>query len=272
MTSAQARLARPGSDNVWRADLICDIWAPTHIANPFFIYCMTQSWPITFLFTGVAEIAEGVLVAGGTAFPLEVSESLTEVLIDDWLIQGGLGLLLGGLFMYTIKAHALLSSKRWRTRRSEWYFYALIVVLYFLANVSGFAGFYVEAPPDTRNLAGFNTTDLWLSPAVNVAYHGILLTGVYAVEPHFSTQVWLGEPPWKRSSFWCGAWVIGAALELQAPWDYFYSSAIQSWLITAIIALYLLGIAAVRGEWPYFVQRFGSWAWQREVQDVVKLK
>ena len=174
----------------------------------------------------------------------------------------GIALILGGLFMYHFETQALLSTKVWRARRWQWWYYGALLALWFVI---------YPFPPGVRippvgnitlpRIADFSEdkSGVWVGFAVVVIYHGLLVLQAWALEPYFSTA-WRAEEPWKRPYFWAGVWVITASFEIQAMWDYFYSSAAQTWLIAGILGLYLVGIAVARRKWLYFVTRFDSWA------------
>lgn len=275
LDEASARALRGGTSNTWIADLTCDIWPGTHVVNPFILYCMTQWWPLVFLLTGVSELLEGVgrmLNQGGGAPLLEIDEtgeSLTQALVDDWLICGGIGLLLGGLFMYHIRRQPLLSVHKWRYHRRAFYFYAAFTVAWLLPYP--FNALVVVAPPP-GGISGYaaysaNKTEVHLGPPAIVALHGVASFVALGFEPRFSTA-WQGAEPWKRSTFWVGSWALAACFEMQATWDWFYSGAIQTYLISGVLAAYLLAAAAYRGQWQYFVDRFASWSYYGEIDRI----
>jgi hypothetical protein len=273
LTMDAALALRNTTVNAYVADLICDPWAATHIALPFFLYCFMQNWPIVFLITGLNELGESLLrvvAGGGGGLPLiedseggGVGESLTGALVDDWLTQGGIALILGGLFMYHFETEALLSLKTWRRRRGQWWYYLFIILLRVITVYPFSVG--LQIPPvgniTLPRIADFTEDKslVWVGFAGMVLFNGVLVLQAWALEPYFSIA-WRKEAPWKRPYFWAGLWVISSAFEIQAMWDYFYSSAIQTWLIAGIVAVYLIAIAVARHKWLYFVTRFDSWA------------
>lgn len=275
--SQAAALAKRNSTspNVYIADLLCDPWAGTHVVGPFLLYCFTQNPWVVFLITGLNELFEQVartLNAGGGIPLIEdiegegLGESLTNSLVDDWLTQGSIGLLLGGLFMYHLVTYALVSVKVWRRQRSQWYFYGAFLLLWFIAYPIPTR--VIVTPPSNTTLprvAGFteDKSDLWIGFAVVVIYHGFLVLQAWAIEPYFSTA-WKDEPAWKRPYFWFGSWGVGACFEIQSMWDYLQSSAIQTWAIAGAISIYLIGLAIARHQLPYFIRRFDSWALQSD--------
>jgi len=78
----------------------CDMYHAPHIANPFLLYMLTGSWIASFFVSGAFEIVEAIFFmikynSGDTTAAANVYENLPDILIDDWLIQAGLGTLLG---------------------------------------------------------------------------------------------------------------------------------------------------------------------------------
>lgn len=269
--------------NAYVAHLICDPWSTTHIVNPFTLYCFLQNGWVVFLLTGLNELIEQVIrVLGQGGIPiieeLEAAnegsgETYTTAMVDDWLTGGALGLILGGLFMYHIAAHALVSVKQWRRRRSEWAFYIVFLVVWLVAYAPVFP--ITITPQSNQTLprvAGYtdDKSDLWIGAALMVIFHGALVLLWWSLE-QWASRAWDQEPPWKRHYFWFGMWTIGACLEIQAMWDYLQSSAIQGWTITGVLSLYMLAIAVYRGRVDYFIKRFDSWALQ-STRDVDPIK
>lgn len=266
VSNAQAYAMRGGSPNIWVADLVCDIWPAHHVTGVFIMYCFLQNWPIVFLLTGLAEAYEAVgrAVNGGTAVPLledvEGGESMTNAIVDDWVIAGTIGLLLGGLFMYHLRTRALVDKHRWRQQRTSWWFYVLVVIAS-IGPTAFMPLFVIDTPPGVMNVAAFSTnkTDLWLGPGLISTFRAFLYAQAFVVEGRFS-KAWVSEPPWKRSTFYSAQWAICGILEIQAPWDWFYSGAIQVYVLSGLMLVYMIILAIGRGQWQYFVTRFSSWA------------
>ena len=252
------------SPNGYNAHLLCDPWAVPHIMGPMFLYILIQRWPIVFLLTGLNEILEQVLVVASGGFGIfpEVSgandfESSTNQLIDDWLTQGSIGLILGGLFVYALRSPALW--KGWRTDRRRWWFYFFVALSYFLISI--LTSMTIVKPVGLEGVSSStaNKTDLWVGPQIVTAAEGSLMLLAQYGEPFYS-NAWLKEPPWKRRWLWNGFWVIHACFSVQSTWDWFYSGHIQTWLLAGVLAALLLGVIVVNGDWFYTIERFGSWA------------
>jgi len=250
--------------NSYTADLLCDPWANTHILGPMFLYILTQNWPIVFLLTGLNEVLEAVLVqlSGGFAIFPEVEgqndfESITQALVDDWLTQGSIGLILGGLFVYALRSPVLW--KGWRTDRTRWWYYFFVFGIFIILTIP--TSLTIEKPEGLEGVSSSTTnkTDFWVGPPiVTILEGGVIMLAQYG-EPWYS-NAWLKEPPWKRRAFWNGFWVIHACYHIQAPWDWFYSGHAQSWLLSGILAVALLVIIGLNGDLNYAIERFDSWA------------
>jgi hypothetical protein len=78
----------------------CDMWHAPHIANPFLLMMITRNYWAAFIVSGVFEIVECLMVVTMDGFGLFAGaanslENMPDALVDDWLIQAGLGTLLG---------------------------------------------------------------------------------------------------------------------------------------------------------------------------------
>lgn len=276
LDGAAAIALRGGSENAWKADLTCDIWPAPHVANPFILYCMTQWWPVVFLLTGVNELVEslGRVLNGGSTVPLleliEGGESLTEALVDDWLICGGIGLILGGLFMYHIRYYPLLSLRAWRFKRGAFFFYLGFTIVWILPYTVN-AVLSIPTPAGVTGVASFSTdkAELYIGPPFTVLAHAAVAIIALWLEPSFS-NAWVGTPHWKRSTFWVGMWALTALLEIQATWDWLYSGAIQVYLLSFLLAMYMLVIAFYRGQLRYFGERFMSWSYVGKIDRITE--
>lgn len=253
----------PLSPESYNAHLLCDPWAAPHILGPVFLYILIQNWPIVFLLTGMNEIFERfITLPDGLLFFPEVDalndgESSLNQLIDDWATQGGIGLILGGLFVYSLRSPVLL--KGWRTNRRRFWFYFFVAITYFFISIM--TSITINKPVGLAGVSSskVNKTDLWVGPQLSTALEGGLILMAQYGEPFYS-NAWVKEPPWKRRWFWNGFWVIHACFSTQSAWDWFYSGHAQTWLLSGILALVLMTIIIINGDWFYTIERFGSWA------------
>ncbi len=115
----------------------CDMWHAPHIANPFLLAFFTDSFLVAFFVSGLFEIFEALMVVIFKDFALFAGaanslENLSDVLIDDWLIQvpspsrrrrprcsnadqAGLGSLLGIFYVWATRGPSLWGN--WYTQR-----------------------------------------------------------------------------------------------------------------------------------------------------------
>lgn len=257
-------LIPPMDPNSFIAHLLCDPWAVQHIMGPMFLYILTQNWPIVWLIVLINEVFEEILVQisdSSLLFPgvdsVNDIESTVQRLIDDGLIQVSIGLILGGLFVYALKSPVLW--KGWRTNRRQWWFYFIVTLFYLLGTV--LTSMTIEKPTGLEGVSSSNAnkTDLWIGPQLTtIAIGGVTLLAQYG-EPFYSTA-WLKEPSWKRRWFWGSFWSIYACFNIQSTWDWFYSGHAQTWLLSGILAVILMTIIVIDGDWIYTIRRFGSWA------------
>lgn len=258
--------------NGYVAHLLCDPWATPHVMGPMFLYLLIQHWPTVFLLTGLNEIMERVLIVLIGDFGIFPSidsandvESAVQQLVDDWLTQGGLGILIGGLFVYTIRSPVLWTG--WRTNRRQWWFYAIVALFYFILSV--LTSTTIDKPVGLigASSTNVNRTDFWIGPyIVSVGWGGLVFLIQWS-EPIYSSA-WVTEPRWKRRWFWNGYYIFFLLFSLQSPWDWFYSGAAQTWLLSAISITMLLSVLVIQGRWTWAIRRFDSWADKWEIRDV----
>jgi hypothetical protein len=96
------KVVRNGTANFFSINFLdnCDMWHAPHIANPFFLMMITRNYWVAFFVSGVFEIVECLMVVCMDDFGLFAGaanslENMPDALVDDWLIQAGLGTLLG---------------------------------------------------------------------------------------------------------------------------------------------------------------------------------
>ena len=100
----------------------CDKWAVPHIVAPFVVAIMTRNPWFGFVMAGIAEMLEYLVYAIAGNFVVFVftgtdgitendrTENVAGILLEDWLIQGGIGaLILGSVFLWIIKGKTYLT-------------------------------------------------------------------------------------------------------------------------------------------------------------------
>lgn len=216
----------------------CDIWPVPHILVPFSVALYTK-WPLfAFLMAGIWEIVEVLMLMLFRNFSLFFVgpeenlqfENLGQVLIDDWLIHGGIGTLLGWTFIHTFSFPKFVDfGEFWSDPYKFWYYVWSFAFVNF-----GFFFLYGLEVGD-----GFRLGVL-LAPFIQGIF--ILLTA--ATEPW---PTWEGYgPKWR---FWLAFWPLSLALNISNLFMWFFSGAIQAWLISGIYFIILLIIAQVKWDW-----------------------
>jgi len=158
-------------------------------------------------------------------------ENLSDVLLDDWLIQAGLGTLLGAFYMWITGAPHLWGN--WFTQRRNWLWWA----------------FWYVALMVTQTTYGLNLND---DDPTGFPIGGIVCCSLMAIIFAFLVQ---NEPDWRsswsaythrqRAEFWGGAIAIYFSFYLVVMFDFFYGSAAQTWLMwTVWVVGYLFWVYA----------------------------
>jgi len=204
----------------------CDQWAILHIIAPFLMTIITRDPFLAFAFAGIAEIGEALAYALFDNFAIfvndsDVVENITGILLDDWLIQGGIGVVLGIIMMYLfpevprlLRWRDLVPAKRGHKRHLKRFFGYLFLFLFLIAPASIYR---------LETSSGF-TYGILIYWGIQIILVAILLL--------FTKEQYM--------DFWITTLVISGIYNVQNLFDYLYSSAIQSWLWTVIIMLALL--------------------------------
>ena len=106
----------------------CDRWSVLHIVTPFLLTIWTRSPFFGFFMAGFGEFIEYFALTIWGTFAVFVTngnpkvnpnidiESLANIFVADWLIQGGIGVFLGWFFCQMIESPALYQWKHIWTR------------------------------------------------------------------------------------------------------------------------------------------------------------
>lgn len=218
----------------------CDSYAVPHIVNVFWLAIITRDPWFAFVMAGLSEIFEAFAQVAFANFLIFVGaegsyESVGMVLIEDWLIQGGIGALLGLMFIASFPGPRML---RFRDlfrmpvlRVGRFVFYLFIV---FLLCVPGTAIHSL-----TVGASEFPIGILLYAPIAIVSVGFMVLFPVHKRRWHdyTSAQQW---------DYWLTALGFTVVIGTQTAFDYLQSSAIQSWLWSFVFAVYLFARAVYR--------------------------
>jgi len=200
-------------------------WHAPHIANPFILMIFVNNALAPILLSGLFEIVEALMVATTNDFAVFAGaanslENLSDVLIDDWLIQAGLGTLLGALYMWVMRAPSLWGN--WFTQRRNFLYWTLWYVLLMV----------------TQTTYGINLND---DDPTGFPLGGIICCSLMAIVFAFLVQnepdreiAWSGRTKRSRLEFWIGAITIYFSFYLVVMFDFFFSSAAQTWLLWTV--------------------------------------
>jgi hypothetical protein len=204
----------------------CDKWAVPHLLAPFLVTIMTRDVYFGFTIAGVSEVVEYLTYAIFGDFVIFISntdvaeaervENVAGILLEDWLIQAGIGaVLLGWTFITLYPGKAFVEWRQWRTGR--FWFYLIVGILMM---ASGF-----------------------LYPLIfGSFYFGVLMYPV--LHTVFVVVIWVYEEGCiKKGRFYAGFWLdfllFSFAISVSNLFDYAYSGPIQSWFISAWFLVYM---------------------------------
>ena len=198
----------------------CDKYAAVHVIAPLIVAVMTRNFYFAFTLAGINEVFELLLyvIRGnyvGFIGANDKTENLTGVLLEDWLIQGGIGtIILGALFLYVIPGKPMIVwSDLWK-RPKRFFFYVIIMFLMLLP-VSLYA----------IQLGNFNMGIL-AYPFIQLIFIGIIFLKEGRKE--FQTELWIT------------LWLFSLVINVSNMFDYLYSGSIQSWFISVLFLYYLI--------------------------------
>jgi len=222
----------------------CDFWAVPHIINPFLAAVWTRTWWFGFAIAGFGELLEYfalwafesfVIFLGthkGTDFNHDV-ENLAGSYIEDWLFQGGLASLLAYVFYQTFVFPALLQWKDfWNGKILRALFYSFALFIGCIILPSALHGVEINGYPFGRHLY--------------YIIHLVVFGLVILLQPRAK---WAGYNLRQKILFWGGTWLISFTYNLQNTFDWFYSSHVQSWLITAIFLVLITIWSEIKWRW-----------------------
>ena len=232
----------------------CDPWAVPHLVNPFLFGVWTKSPLLAFFLAGIGELVEYTALTlfqsfivflgthEGTDFNADV-ENLAGSYIEDWLIQGGIGTLLAWVFYNHFVFPKLI---RYSGRVLVSIFYNLFFFLGCVILPSALYGIEVNEFPLGR----------LLYPLIQ----GVMFLLIIWLQPK---DIFMGYKKSDIYQFWGISWFMMFILHLQNIWDWFYSSHVQSWLITGIYLVILFFWSIYRWEWPRRIRLDFRFQWNK---------
>ena len=252
----------------------CARWAAPHITSPFLIAVVTRSPWLGFAIAGVFEIVEALFVTlfndfiifVGDSDPQLSGENLFGAILEDWLIQGGIGTLLAWLFIMLVPGRALVQGKDLRWDRTSFNFYFVATILYFVI--------YPIFPVLIND-------EFPIGQIIVMVYHLIWIWVVMALENRFWPNKWRGVPRKQleaaakryygqdktkytlvtedmrktealpernRLAWWYGIMAIIITLTLFNTFDWFYGNHPQSWIVSGVMVIAMSSILIIRAK------------------------
>lgn len=194
----------------------CDQWAAIHVINPFLLTVYSRSAFFGFFMAGIGELIEAVFLWCFSNYAIYVSansqgETIAMSLVDDWLIQGGIGALMGWVFYRTVDAYPSFLNY---TKPLHLFYYLFMVlglqiILTSVLFMVAFGGF----------LFGINLT---------YVVQGLVILFIFWTEPRSVGR-------YHRLEFGAILWFHCISYVAQSQFDWFFSGAYQTWLITGIL-------------------------------------
>lgn len=242
----------------WSIFNMCDRWAASHVTTPF-VLALFLTYPtmplfkkwfgpfMSFMIAGIFEQFEifsrvffGVFITFFTKDGLSAEpENFVGSYLEDWGLHGALGaFLLGGLFIHVVKFPPLLWGGRSKHPKYTWYY--LAVILFYVLP-------FVVFSVDLDN--GFPLGPIIVAAWQVVWAFLVIVTegywmGTYSPKKDLWTSGrWLGYTRRQRLTFWWGIPAITAPYLTQNIFDWFFSNAIQSYVMIAFYSTILLIIA-----------------------------
>jgi len=216
----------------------CSMWSGPHLANPFFLMILTQNWIISFLVSGVFEIVETLMVAifrNFAFFPGDENnlENMVDSLVDDWLIQGSLGVLLGAWVIWYFKPPQLW--RGWYTDRGVFMWWLLWYLLVMVSQAS----FGIKLNDDTN--------DFPLGPTIAVIIISCVFAFMIQTEPKME-EAWDGRTARSRMEFWMAVVAIYFSFYYVVQFDWCVGSSPQTWIMWGIWIIVFFVFALINGR------------------------
>jgi hypothetical protein len=235
----------PSIDEIGLFELVntyaCDIYSVPHIVNVFWVAIITRDAWNAWVIAGVFELAEVLMqvIVGSYSFFIgpegENVENFGRSLVEDWLIQGGIGALLGLVYIASFPGPRML---RFRDlfrlpslKVGRFILYSLLLII--IAGV-GTMLFGYELADSGFKLGVFFSLGLTV----------FVVAGLFCFKAHKKT--WQSYSSMQQWEYWLTTLVFTTVISVQAAFDYLYSGAIQSWLWSFVFLVYLFVRALYR--------------------------
>jgi len=222
----------------------CDPWAVPHFINPFLAAVWTGNWWVAFFLAAIGELAEYfslwafesfVIFLGthkGTDFNHDV-ENLAGSYLEDWLFQGGLATVTSYVFIHTFVFPAMLRwEDLWNGRMLRALFYAVALFGGCIILPSALHGVEINGYPFGRILY--------------FIIHLVVFLLVIWLQPR---DVWAGYKLIDKILFWGSLLLISFVYNFQNTFDWFFSSHVQTWLLTGILLTLMMIYSQIRWKW-----------------------
>lgn len=218
----------------------CDMWHAPHLTNPFLLMILTSNPWASFLVPGAFEIWEALIGtiyhAAGVRVTDNVNyyENIPDILIDDWLIQATLGILLAAWMLWVFRAPVLW--RGWYTDRGLFMRWLLWFVALMLCQHP--YGEYLNGPSDPIGFPLYQT--------VTIVLMCVLFALLIQTEPGME-RAWDGRTHRSRLEFWMAVIVVHFSFYYVVQFDFFFGSAAQTWLlwITWMTVWFLVAVVAM---------------------------
>lgn len=219
----------------------CDPWCITHIVTPILLTVFLGSPWTAFLIVGIAEIAETFLAAttSGYAIFLENAasytwENMVGAFVDDWLIQGGIGVFIGWLLLITFRPY---DTKDSMNLPISWDGLLTGQPLPWFNTGYGILGVGILPLFYNFGINAFSRLGVVLHPIIQI----ILLFILWQIQGNFG-----GALDW---TFYIPLFVLIAIYHGLNTFEWFCSCAVQSWIISAGVIVILCLLWVMKPRW-----------------------
>jgi hypothetical protein len=247
----QVNFSETGNNTMFEIRFLtsCDLWQAPHLANPMMLMIWSHSPVWAFLISGLFEIVEVLFVVIARNYVVFIGvtavgfENVSDIVLSDWLIQAGLGLALGWIFIQFFQSPAVF--RGWYTDRGRFFWWVLVYLLIIVSQVP-FA-LRVEV---TGSRLGYPVGAL-----ITSTIQALVIALLIQNEPRMR-QTWTGRTRESRMVFWVAFLTVYLSFTLVVQPDFFYGSAPQTWLLFGAWVLFFVAVALAQGRGPNMLKWF----------------